>query len=395
MTIAAQAASFHDLATMIAYMDGQCSKINALVQEIEEIQRAFETRFVDTQEQFDNTRARLAAWVEAHGWEQPAWLAAEITERLPKVRKDKQERLTKVAHEIADLADQRTSVERQNETMISALKDNNPRLNEREEKLKQQQAETQAELDERTAQWRAAGGGLGWLLRAGQVRKLRAEAESLADRVHDLNSRLTEVRNAWASIEQKTGEQETNLQQAWRLRTAEIARLKREQTALQTDLDRVVREAALDEILNSIAQPKSGEDADFDQLLTDLVTLHDQNRDYQAGITQVAELMGIMKGVCEGLKRMEESVQGVKQEQDMHSELRDLELAAPPVALQFHTLWDRLEPIVQDEKFAAQRPRDLASRLRQTIGEGLLPAAIDAMFTALGNELDRATKEQW
>jgi len=395
MTTATQAAGFHDLATMIGYMDDQCGKIQSLTTEIEEIQRAFETRFVETQQQFDNTKARVAAWVEAHDWQQPPWLAAETQERLPQMRKQKQERLPQVAQEIADLGGQRADIEQQSSSDTEALKDSNPRLNEREEDLKRQQAETQAALEERTKQWRAAGRGLGWLLRAGQVRKLRAESESLADHVHDLNSRLTEVRNAWTTLEQKTGEAEQRLREAWRLRTAEIARLKREQSALQNDLDRVVREAALDDILNAVAQAKSSGDADFDRLLADLVALHDQNRDYQQGITQVAELMGTMKGVCEGLTRMEESVQGVKKEQDMHSELADLKLQALPVALQFHTLWDRLQPVVLDEKFAAQHPRDLASRLKQTIGDSLAPAAIDQMFNALGGELDRATKEQW
>ena len=395
MSTTPQPAGFNDLATMLAYMDDQCGKITGLVKEVDEIQRAFDTRFVETQQQFDNTKARVAAWVEAHGWQQPPWLAAALQERLPEVRKQKQERLPAVAKEIADLAEQRTGIEAQNTSATDALKESNPRLNDREEELKQQQTETQTALEERMAQWRAAAGGVGWLLQPGKVRKLRAEAESLADRVHDLNSRLTEVRNAWTTLEQKTHEAEAQMQQGWRLRTAEIARLKGEQTALQTDLDGVVREAALDEILDAIAEAKTGDDPEFDKLLADLVALHDQNRDYQGGIAQVAELMGIMKGVCEGLTRMKESVEGVKKEQDMHSELADLKLQAPPVALQFHQLWDRLLPIVLDEKFAAQHPHDLASRLKQTIGDSLLPAAMDAMFTALGNELDRATKEQW
>lgn len=394
MTTATQQ-SFDNLMTMILYMDAQCAKINALVGEVEEIQRAFENRYVDTQQRFENARAQVAVWVEQHEWQQPDWLAAEIAERLPEVTKAKRGRLEKLAEEIGALEAQRQVVETESQTRISALKENNPRLNAREEELKRLQAETQAAMDGRLEQWRQAAAGLGWLLRSSRVGKLRAEAQSLGERLNDLNSRLTEVRNAWATLEAKTDESEDEAQRAWRLRTADIARLKREQHALQADFDAAVREAALEEILNAVAEVKASGHDDFDVMVAQMIKLHDATVDYQNGIAQVAELMGVMKGVCEGLQRMKESVASVKQEQDMHAELPDLRLEAPEAALEFHQLWDRLRPVVLDEKFAAEHPRDLAHRLRATIGDRLSKIAIDSMFTSLGNELDRATKEQW
>lgn len=394
MTTATQQ-SFDNLMTMILYMDAQCAKINALVAEIEEIQGEFENRYVDTQQRFENARARIVVWVEQHDWQQPEWLAAEVAERLPEVTKAKRRRLDKLADEIRALEAQRQVVETQSQTRVNALKENNPRLNAREEELKRLQAETQAAMDERLEQWRRAAAGLGWLLRSGKVGRLRAEAQSLGERLNDLNSRLTEVRNAWATLESKTDESEDEAQRAWRLGTADIARLKREQHALQTDFDAAVREAAVEEILNAIAEVKPSGYDDFDRALAEMVKLHDATVDYQNGIAQVAELMGVMTGVCEGLQRMKESVASVKQEQDMHAELRDLRLEAPEFALEFHQLWDRLHPVVLDEKFAADHPRDLAHRLRATIGDRLSKTAIDSMFTSLGNELDRATKEQW
>jgi chromosome segregation ATPase len=395
MTTTATHESFHDLATMILYMDAQCQKINALVTEIEEIQRAFETRFVDTRQKFENTKAQVAVWVEQHDWQQPDWLAVEITERLPKIEEQKRERLCELAKELGDLGTQRQEVEAQSQARIGALKDNNPRLNAREEELKAKEQAMQQALEAALAAWRASGRGIGWLVQPGKVQRLRKQAEVLADQLADVNARLTEVRNSWHTMETNTEANEASLQDAWRLRTAEIARLRREDHSLRSDMEGACREAALDEVLNAIAEAKAGGSPDFDALLASVVSLHDQVRDYENGIAQVAELMGIMKGVCEGLGRMKESVEGVKKEQDMHTELANLKLQAPATALQFHQLWDRLQPVVLDEKFAAEHPRDLAVRLKQTIGEGMTNAALDAMFTALGSELDRATKEQW
>lgn len=395
MTTMATQETFDNLATMILYMNAQCGKINNLVGEIAEIQKAFETRLVDSQQKFENAKAKVTVWVEQHGWQQPQWLAAAVAERVPEMDREKRKRLLELAKEREELETQRTEIETTNVNTVDGLKEQNPRLNDREEELKRTQDETQRALQERLEQWRAAGRGLGWLLQPGKVRKLRNEAQAQAQRLHEVNARLTEVRNTWHTMESGAQNQETNLQQAWRLRTAEIARLKREEHSLQTDFEGAVREAALDQVLDAVAEVKPSDQPEFDELLKPLVALHDQTVDYQNGIAQVAELMGIMKGVCEGLTRMQESVKSVKQEQDMHAELKDLVLRAPDAALQFHQLWDKLLPVVLDEKLAAEHPRDLAYRLRETIGDRLSNTAIDAMFNALGGELDRATKEQW
>ena len=71
MTTAVSQESFHDLATMIQYMDTQCTKITQLVAEVAEIQKAYETRLVDSEQKFENAKAELGVWVEAHGWQQP------------------------------------------------------------------------------------------------------------------------------------------------------------------------------------------------------------------------------------------------------------------------------------------------------------------------------------
>jgi DNA repair exonuclease SbcCD ATPase subunit len=209
------------------------------------------------------------------------------------------------------------------------------------------------------------------------------------------NERLAEVRNSWVAIKQKTDETETTLQSAWRLRTAEIARLRRELGTLESDLEAASRDQAALDVLGAVAAVPDSDQPQFDALLAQVVALNDEHRAYEAGIAQVAELMGVTRGICEGLTRMRESVDGVKKEQDMHSELARLTLRAPVEALRFHDLWDQLAPLVRDEKKAAQHPAQFAGHVRQAIGERLSKDAIDVMFTQLGEELNRATKEQW
>ncbi|MEN6304206.1 MAG: hypothetical protein ABFD96_15850 [Armatimonadia bacterium] len=387
--------TFHDLGSMIQYLDTQCASLTDLVREIEEVQREFETRFVGTQQKFENARAAVVAWVSDHKWQQPSWLIDEINERLPALREAKSKRLAEVREELTGLGNQRQAIEMQDEAGVAALKESNPRLNAREEELKVAVEKTRATLGEKMKEWKQAGSGLGWLTRAGKVRQLRGEIEKLSAELSSVSGRLTEVRNSWVALEKKTDESDQQLQEAWRLRTAEIARLKRELAQLEGDLETVCREAALAEILDALAAPKNTGDAELDALLTQVVALHDETRDYEGGIAQVSELMGILKGLCEGLTRMRESVASVKSEQDMHAELADLKLQAPEGVLQFHRLWAELRPVVLDEKQAAEHPRDFAQAIKQVIGDRLSNTVIDLMFNNLGNELNRATKEQW
>jgi hypothetical protein len=54
-------AGFHDLATMVYYVDTKVGKINALDKEIEEIQHEFEAAFMKSQQRYDNARAAARA----------------------------------------------------------------------------------------------------------------------------------------------------------------------------------------------------------------------------------------------------------------------------------------------------------------------------------------------
>lgn len=388
-------AGFHDLGSMIQYINDNCAKIVALAKEIEEIQHEFEAHFVQAQQRYDNARATALAWVEGHGLTQVGWLAQAVEQRLPAVRAQEQKRLAELQKQLADLQTQQAGIEQENDAVMQQLRTQNPALNTREEELKQQEEAARNHFYALSADWHKAAGGLRWLLNPGGVRKARAAMEQANVQWVDINARLAEVRNSWVALKQKLDETENTLQAAWRLRTAEIARLKHQLAELQRDFDGACHEAALEQILEEATEGKPGGQADFDKLLAEVVAAHQEQNQYEAGISQVAELVGLIKGVCEGLTRMAESVKSVKDEQDMHAELADLKLRAPQAAVQFNSLWDELGPLVLDEKGAAAHPAQFAANVKQAIGDRLSDKAIDQMFTSLGDELNSATKEQW
>ena len=117
--------------------------------------------------------------------------------------------------------------------------------------------------------------------------------------------------------------------------------------------------------------------------------------DLQAGVGSVAEVLGLSKGIDEGLNRFGESVKSLKAEQDMHPELAHLQLQAPAAALQFHEVWDALLPVVVDEDAGAQHPADFGAKLKAVLGDRLTDAQVNGMFEALSASLKEATEAQW
>jgi hypothetical protein len=204
-----------------------------------------------------------------------------------------------------------------------------------------------------------------------------------------------ELRTQWQKQHDQTVDSESRLQKAWRFRTADIARCTEESQKLEDDFDGVCRREALTAILADLKEPQPTGISDADLAIRELLGLRVQIADATQGIGDSAELIGLMGGIASGLEKLQTSVESVKQEQDMHSELANLKLNTPPVVTQFHGIWDELLPIVKDSCMVAQHPKDFHATISAEIGGHLTDKQIEAMFVALGDELNRATKEQW
>lgn len=169
------------------------------------------------------TRGTLACRsIEAQDCRQPAWVAEALVAGLPRVTEEQTAKRADLQKQLDELETQRTAIEQQNDATVNELRTANPDLNAREEQLKQQEETARLRFYQRVSEWHKAAGGVGWLLRPGAVRKAREAMEQANVDWVDGNARLTEVRNSWQTLEKKSSEAETNLQAAWRLRTAEI-----------------------------------------------------------------------------------------------------------------------------------------------------------------------------
>jgi hypothetical protein len=386
---------FGDLNGMIAYLEAQRTRIAAVVAEMSECQKAFTTALVAVQQKADDAQTASLAAIEAGLGSAAPWLAAELSKRLPEVTKAKTQRRAELQEQLKQLTDQRGEIEKQSADELGQLHKLNPVVNQREEELKAEEARQKGEIGKVDAQLNQARAGLGWLVRFGKIRELRELHHRWSTALYGTQARLMELRTQWQKQHDQTVDSESRLQKAWRFRTADIARCTEESQKLEDDFDGVCRREALTAILADLKEPQPTGISDADLAIRELLGLRVQIADATQGIGDSAELIGLMGGIASGLEKLQTSVESVKQEQDMHSELANLKLNTPPVVTQFHGIWDELLPIVKDSCMVAQHPKDFHATISAEIGGHLTDKQIEAMFVALGDELNRATKEQW
>jgi len=386
--------SFNDLGTMISYFEEQEEKIQRLVAEIDEINQGITSELVEAEDQRETAVAAAVSVADEGHDELAPWFREAVEAALPEMREAKTARRAELEKLISGLYEQRTEIEDQDAQKVEELAKANPQLNAREEELKQQRASIEAKVAEIETQLRRAGGGLGWLTGFGRIRELRKQHQQQATALYGVRERLREVRTTWERTQTEAQETKARLQAAWRLRTAEIAKLTQELDDLTDDFEGTCRRAAIEALIRERESYEPAGSAALDEALQGVVDWRQRYADCESGVIAVSEIMGLLNGVHEGMGRMRESIEGVKKEQDMHAELSTLQLAAPPAFLQFHQMWDALLETVVDEKRSIEHPKAFADIVREVTETRLSNENINAMFETAGNVLTEGTK-QW
>jgi len=386
--------SFSDLGTMIGYFDEQMGKTRRLLEEIDEINTGITSEFVEAQDNVETAINNAVNLADEHYAEVGPPLKDAVEQALPAMHDIKGSRRVELEHLISDLYEERKKLEDEDAAQIAQLAEANPHLNEREEQLKAQRDALDAEIAMIEQQLVQSGSGLGWLLNAGKIGKLRKQHQARATQLYGIRERLQEVRGSWVQRQTQADESQRKLQQEWRLKTAEIAKLSQEMDSLTDDFEGTCRRAAIEEYIREQETYEPTAVAPLDEALQEVSRWRQRQADCESGVVAVSEIMGLLEGVREGMKRMCESIEGVKKEQDMHAELSKLHIEPPPAFLQFHLLWDAFMQTVVDEKRSIAHPKAFADIVRNLIDTRLTNEQIEAMFNLAGNALTEATK-QW
>jgi predicted nucleic acid-binding Zn-ribbon protein len=385
MTRSFNAESFRD------FIEDERSKIARAFREVEQVQVEYQGAYTRFKTEHDKTLAALTGQIEAQGSELAPALRELIDARVPVERQA-------IAARIAELEKESPKLQKHADALVSrAQKDTadlhamNPKLNDQEEKLKTQIAQWQQKLDDLNAQAKALSKGLGFILNVGKINTLDRERFRAIGHLEGLGKDLNKVRQEWRDLRTMADKEQKETQAEWQTAMAQIGQLKQEHDYLAENADTLARHRAIVFVLDNLKTPLAT-NPPLDAPLGRTIELNIQTDDFQAALGSVAGILGVMKGVDEGLKRLRESATALISEQSRHGKFLpplQIELAGNVTA--FGAVWDDLAAKSKDEKSLAQHPAHFVTAIKPFLDERLTKDHIVGYFNSLGNALKRAT----
>ena len=379
------------------YITDNIDEILILRLEVEEIQIGFNSAYVEWKADHDAALERLADMVIAQWGRVGPDLHVLIEERRPEEqrmiaerRQELRDKLIPETQAEADLALQR------GQSLTKKLRALNPRLDQREEELKAEWAALKKELDQLNEQIRGLSGCLGVVINFFKISKLDRQRQQAIGQLKVTRKNLGQVREEWQKVQQETTTEQEALQAEWQELTLKLAQLQGEMDYLEVEANRdgLVLKRATRHVIGSLNEPIPCPASDVKRELDAMVELNIQTDNYQEGLGSVSSLLSVLDGIIEGLRRFDTSVQGIAEEQRMHSAyLPKLHITIPDDVAAFHQQWDGLVQKVQDDGHLCAQPTEFLDVVRPIMEKDLSTTNIQTMFSSLGQALEHATHD--
>jgi len=383
------------LSEFYRYLDSVRRQVEACYGEVEEVQFEFNEIF----------RRELAAWQAQFADAFPRVLAlrdelpAPFAEALRRQEAAEKERLR---GEMGELEQKIAANEKRMDALLAGaqeaaegLRKANPELDQREEHLKsliQQYEEEYAQAYERLD--RIDTFPIGWLTRMGEIGRLRRVQRRAKKQQAEAVEKLRAVREDWVKRMDKAGETQAELRGEWQRLSVETAQLKADLDQKKSSFDVLAEQAAAQNLLENLGEAPSGLPDPLQESIPELVRLNGVRKGYEQGLASVAEALGLLKGIAEGLSRFGKSVGTVVQEQRRHS-LKDVPVVlngggqSSPLAI--NALWPTLAAKVKDEKHLGRHPLEFSKLVRNELTRRLNEEAVQGYFDHMGEALNQAT----
>jgi predicted nuclease with TOPRIM domain len=379
------------------YITENVGAINAVRQEMEEIQIGFNSAYVEWKAKHDATLERLTEAITDGPGEVGPDLQRRVEERAVEERRTIAER----RQELRDRLIPETQVETdgvldEGRRLSADLRQVNPRLDEREEKLKAQRAKLEGELSQLNDQVRRSAGCLGVIINFRKLRELDRQRQRVIGKLEAVQQEIQKVRQRWQRARNRVQEDQGDLQTWWQEATLKLAQLQAELDYLDDEASReaLARKRAARHVIDHLKEPLPCPIQELKQELDDMVQFNIQTDDYQEALGSVSGLMSLLEGIADGLKRFDASVQGLINQQKMHSAyLSRLDVTVSDEVRAFHAQWNDLRHKVQDERRLCAHPTEFMAAVEPVIEKDLSEANVKAMFESLGQSLTQATRK--
>jgi hypothetical protein len=201
---------------------------------------------------------------------------------------------------------------------------------------------------------------------------------------------IRKVRETWQAEKVRLQQAQSDLQGQWQALSVEVSQLQARVDYLSGHFDAESKRNAVWNLLGDIKDIPVREGV-WEERLSALAELNGQKEAYEAGLRSVAELLGMLKGLVEGMDRFIRSVATVYEEQNRYK-LPSLTLNVSDAVTSFHAMWPDFQAKVKDEKYLGTHPLEFEGRIREYLPQRLSEPAIEKMFEDMGNALTQATK---
>jgi hypothetical protein len=388
---------------VLRYLEQQEQAIQALIDQLDEVQVAFNAQFDEFKARHDDTLDRLTDQVATQMDTIGSEFRSAIEGRLPEERQRIDERRRKLREEYLPQRQQAADdLLQKAQAELAELRALNPQLDEREEALKGQKADLEARLAELNEEIRQRSRGLGVVRHFLTITKADRERQRIIGKLEAISESLYDVRREWDGERTKTAESQAAYQQRWQLESMAVARLQAELDGLDDKARRedLALQRAIRHVLDNLKAPSPSSDPapagssgqGLNAGLREMVDLNIQTDDYHEGLASVGGMIGLAGGIRSGLEAIGHSIEGLKREQQMHKAyLKPLSFSLPPRVEAFHKQWPALAEQFADEKTIGAHPADFSAAVQPLLEGPLSEASIEATFKDLGKMLEQAT----
>jgi chromosome segregation ATPase len=373
------------LADFYKYSRENRKRIADIYREIEEIQFQFNDLYA---RQVEERRKLIHAHVpllKENPDDLPQQLRRALDDQERVEREALEEEIAALRAEIAEKRQKADDLVREAQHRVTNLRQQNPILDQQEEELKARRASMENQIQELDTDIKQLG-----IASFLKKRRLRREREQLMDNLDEIEAGIRAVRERWQQEKKTLQDSQTDLQSQWQALSVEVAQLQARLDHLVTHIDDESRKNAAQNWLNDLEELPDVE-GQWRERLRPVVELGRNKKQYEAGLTSVAEILGLLKGLGEGMDRFLRSLSTLYEEQRRY-QLSALTVNLSDAVTSFHAMWPEFQSEVKDEKYLGTHPLEFNRRVRNIVQEHINEEDIQKMFDDMGVALSQATK---
>ncbi|NLX44207.1 MAG: hypothetical protein GXY79_12095, partial [Chloroflexi bacterium] len=275
---------------------------------------------------------------------------------------------------------------------VGELREKNPELNQREERLKRRIVRLQDEFSDAFEEIEALSKPfLGSLTNMFAIHKLRRRQKKLKKDQQESVEALRKVRAAWVRKVQDAGDRQSELRQAWQEQAIETLQQQSRYDHVRNNLEALARQNGLQRALEEMTEAPELDD-ELGSTLAELAEHNQVRARFEEALEAVSTSVGLLNGMEKGLNTFTQSVASVLEEQKEYG-LKQIRVEVPARVVAVNTTWNALTARVKDEGSALRDPLAFAAVARQYVVDRVTPEEIQRYFESMGDALNRATAE--